>query len=229
MKRPVRRPSLLSKSLNNRLNEYTLVATAAGVGALVLAVPAEAKIVYTPAHVVIKLGQPYLLDLNGDGLVDFRLSIYRCTTSTYCSTTSGRTLTCRGANSYSQIGVTSTSSFGNGYAAALRRGSRIPIARSVEFTNLAGLGGGFYFGNWFNAKNRYLALKFRINGKKHFGWARLSVETHKHPFTIKGVLTGYAYETVANKPIIAGKTHGPDVITVQSGSLGRLAQGASGR
>jgi hypothetical protein len=42
------------------------------------------------------------------------------------------------------------------------------------------------------------------------------------------MLSGYAYETIANKAIIAGKTKGPDVITVQPGSLGRLAQGSSG-
>jgi hypothetical protein len=43
------------------------------------------------------------------------------------------------------------------------------------------------------------------------------------------VLTGYAYETIPNKAIIAGKIKGPDVVTVQSdtapGSLGRLALG----
>jgi hypothetical protein len=42
-------------------------------------------------------------------------------------------------------------------------------------------------------------------------------------------LTGYAYETIPNKPIIAGKTKGPDVFTVQPGSLGHLARGASSR
>jgi uncharacterized repeat protein (TIGR03803 family) len=40
-------------------------------------------------------------------------------------------------------------------------------------------------------------------------------------------LTGYAYETIANKSIIAGKTKGPDVVTVQPASLGHLARGAS--
>jgi hypothetical protein len=45
--------------------------------------------------------------------------------------------------------------------------------------------------------------------------------------TIKAVLTGYAYETVANKSIVAGKTKGADVVAVQLVSLGHLAQGAS--
>ena len=39
----------------------------------------------------------------------------------------------------------------------------------------------------------------------------------------------YAYETVSNKPIIAGKTKDPDVITLEPGSLGGLAAGARAR
>jgi hypothetical protein len=38
-------------------------------------------------------------------------------------------------------------------------------------------------------------------------------------------IEGYAYETIPNKPIIAGKTKGPDVIMVRPGSLGALAAG----
>ena len=42
---------------------------------------------------------------------------------------------------------------------------------------------------------------------------------------IAATLTGYAYETIPNKPIIAGKTNGPDVITVEPTTLGSLALG----
>jgi hypothetical protein len=44
---------------------------------------------------------------------------------------------------------------------------------------------------------------------------------------ITALLTGYAYETVPNKAIIAGKTKGAGVITFQPGSLGQLARGGS--
>ena len=47
-----------------------------------------------------------------------------------------------------------------------------------------------------------------------------------HP-SLSGLLTGYAYETIPNKPIIAGKTKGPDVVTISPASLGHLAAGAS--
>jgi hypothetical protein len=62
-----------------------------------------------------------------------------------------------------------------------------------------------------------------------------------HSFHIQGTLTGYAYETIPNKPIIAGKTEGPDESsvdeanpatlnepTLQPSSLGLLAMGATG-
>jgi hypothetical protein len=74
-------------------------------------------------------------------------------------------------------------------------------------------------------KNRYLGLKFKIKGRFHFGWARLAVKTTHKPFT--AILTGYAYETVPGKGIIAGKTKGPDVTTADPASLGHLAAGAS--
>jgi len=44
---------------------------------------------------------------------------------------------------------------------------------------------------------------------------------------MEGMLTGYAYETIANKAIIAGRTKGPDVTAAQPTSLGHLAAGAS--
>jgi hypothetical protein len=44
-------------------------------------------------------------------------------------------------------------------------------------------------------------------------------------YHITATLTGYAYETIPNKPIIAGETNGPDAFTVQERSLGHLAAG----
>jgi hypothetical protein len=61
---------MLSRSVHHRLNAYCLAATAAGVGLLALAVPAGARIVYTPANMKIPPGS-VPLDLNHDGVVDF--------------------------------------------------------------------------------------------------------------------------------------------------------------
>jgi peptidoglycan hydrolase-like protein with peptidoglycan-binding domain len=53
-------------------------------------------------------------------------------------------------------------------------------------------------------KNRYLGLKFSVNGETHYGWARLNVSFRAPHIT--ATLTGYAYETEANKAIDAGQT-----------------------
>jgi hypothetical protein len=85
----------------------------------------------------------------------------------------------------------------------------------------------------------YLGLKFTVGGEVHYGWARLTV--HANGTEIKATLTGYAYETIPNRPIITGLTHGtfdasagmdPAALSEASArdaaSLGRLAQGATG-
>jgi hypothetical protein len=76
-------------------------------------------------------------------------------------------------------------------------------------------------------KDRYLGLKFVVDGGVHYGWARVSVTLghHRQFDDVSGTLTGYAYETVADKPIIAGEITGLDVITVQPETLGGLALG----
>src|SRR5262249_35458894 len=90
-------------------------------------------------------------------------------------------------------------------------------------------------GNWVNVNNRYMGVKFQIAGHVHFGWVRLSVQVLENPVRIKALLTGYAYETVARKPITADATGEADAGarigssgagTVPQASLGLLAMGS---
>jgi hypothetical protein len=61
-----RKTANLSESIQQQLSMYALAASAAGVGALCIAKPAEARIVYTPAHVAIKANDGlFQFDLNG--------------------------------------------------------------------------------------------------------------------------------------------------------------------
>jgi hypothetical protein len=119
-----------------------------------------------------------------------------------------------------------------GYGAALKPGMRIGPSGQFQSQRdwlAAAIRAGTHFrtgGPWVNVTNRYLGLKFLIEGKVHYGWARMNVRVRGT--TITATLSGYAYETIPNKAIIAGKTKGADVVTVQPASLGRLAQGSSG-
>jgi hypothetical protein len=224
-----RRTAELSESVHHQLNMYALAAGAAGVGALALAPPANAKIVYTPAHVIVGFKSNFNLDLNHDGITDFEISnSYTCPIG-ICGTWA---LVFGGAVSANRaVGYYSHARGRQLFFSALKRGARIgPVAPfpkqyfgpMVEVISDAGTH-TIVLGPWPNTKSRYLGVKFDIKGKTHYGWVRLNVRVQKTAIT--ATLTGYAYETIPNKPIIAGATKGPDVITVQPASLGRLALG----
>jgi len=214
----------LSKSLNHQLNTYALAAGAAGVAMLALAPPVDARIVYTPAHVVIDVQvKDYFLDLNHNGISDFYFyPNFGCEHCADLFVHDGMD----GSQIWSDKGV-----YGTSFAAALPRGVRIGPRKTSQKPPKGGLimvfstcksGHCYSGGPWLNVRNRYLGLAFKIHGKTHYGWARLNVRGTNY-----AVLTGYAYETIPHKAIITGKTHGSDVVTVQPASLGHLATGAS--
>jgi hypothetical protein len=189
-------PSHLPESLHQRLGAYALAASAAGVGVMALAQPAEARVVYTPAGESLgaSIGHVYeiALDLNHDGINDFALVNY---------------LTIFFDDVLSGFLIGNWGNFG-------RRHERL------FFVSKSATGG-----EWKDAANRYLGLKFKIDGKIHYG-SRLSARIPQS-YDMVGTLTGYAYETIPKQPIIAGETHGKDGIAVQPAALGALATGSS--
>jgi hypothetical protein len=221
--RPV---SQLSGVVNHKLTLYALAASSAGGGLLALAQPAEAKIVYTKTHHVIGLHHPYKLDLNQDGITDFLIQETQ-------TGSVGFLVNRIGAKERIGNAIEGYANSSRRYASALKQGA--PIGGHQRFVSGGRFGQSMaqvqqsdtvfykYYGPWANVTNGYLGLKFKIHGKTHYGWARLGV-AHQG-FKLTGTITGYAYETIANKPIVAGKTNGED--EVQPASLGHLAHGAS--
>jgi hypothetical protein len=223
----------LSPSLERQLSMYALAAGAAGVGVLALASPAEAKIVYTPAKKFLNCRtwckSPFPLDLNHDGTVDFVFSFSSAPRSFFVGIAPAK-----GQSNNMIIGGMQTSGdYKTRIAYALSSGvsvggtfAKFQGDRNALWGDWEGL---FIFGQWLNEKSKYLGLEFRYGGETHYGWARLSTPQRRRPWGMNAILTGYAYETTPNKPIITGRTSGPDVITVQPGSLGALAAGRRGR
>jgi hypothetical protein len=220
-------------SVERRLNGYALAASAAGVGALALSQAADAKIVYTPAHKVITPNHTIALDLNHDG-TDFHLKDIRFTTTQYGFSHIAMLSVVPARNANEAEGY---SKFNQHYASALKAGVSIGpkgkfasgpriMAQVYSDTGAHRNTAGQCSGPWGNVADRYLGLKFLIEGKVHFGWARLSVNCSGF-VNVDATLTGYAYETIPKKAIIAGKTKGPDVAAVQGQGLGHLAAGAS--
>jgi hypothetical protein len=222
MQRP-RTPSRISESLHHRLNSYALAASAAGVGMLALVQSAQGKIIYTPVHEQIGLSSTLVLDLDHDGKADFILWEFSFCNTDFCRSQ----LLAQPTRGTTGVEGRNFHSSGWGWASALRKGTYIGLDNNFSAKYMVanfGYSSCSGFGSWCDVKNRYLGLEFKSHGKTHYGWARLSVQAHPG---ITATLTGYAYETVPNKPIIAGKIHGKDVITLRDASLGHLARGAS--
>jgi hypothetical protein len=216
-------------NVSQQLNMYALAASAAGVGMIALSPTAEAKIIYTKANRVIGINHSYALDLNHSGVADFKIiNTQTCTPGNTC--TSRVSAIRYGKNA---VEGTAGSQFFPPRAYALKAGARIGPEKLFSGRRMAGAGQTTE-GNWYDVNNRYLGLKFQIKGETHYGWARLSVQLNEG-FIV--TLTGYAYETVPNKPITAGATKDSDeddqpapaslkMHTGEPATLGMLALGA---
>jgi len=232
-----RPPAKLSDLLHYRLNMYALAASAAGVGALALAQPSEAKIIYKPIHKVIPPNSSYGLGLPGGNAFQFQN-----TTGTGTTIGSARVWWDQlwvdapgGIQSGGVVGGSGTGRYPS-WASDLSKGVTIgsdrhwvregQMAAETLYKTTGGRHWYRFSGPWPNAKNGFLGLKFNIGRDAHYGWARLNVKVHGYHMT--AILTGWAYESRPNKPIIAGKEHGADDASqpgAQPGTLGRLALG----
>ena len=193
-------------SLHRRLNTWP-VAAAALVSLLALAQPSEAKVVYTPANVVIQ--DAYYLDVNNDGVIDFTIQntvkfTNRCDEYAYVDELPA-----------SGNGVVPSYDINGEWPAALTRGATIGSGPQFEgsFATMAFFSVNCPFvhseGPWVDVVQHYLGLRFQANGQIHYGWAALTVVLHEGrggggSFVV--TLTGYAYETISGKSILAGQT-----------------------
>jgi hypothetical protein len=216
---------------------YAFAASAAGVSLLALAQPSEARIVYKSTN--IDITGRYHLDLNHDGITDVTLL------------RDSHKLSCRG-HIVTQVRFFEYPNTGNGVEGLpptpLRSGARIGLGQAFYanegFLASSARAGRFpckHAGAWWNVTDRYLGVEFKSHKKIHYGWVRLTFSAGS-----AATLTGYAYETIAGKSIIAGKTSRPadepanqdfspdDSLTIpipdtpQPAALGVLALGAQG-
>jgi hypothetical protein len=201
---------------------------------LALALPAEGKIIYTPAHVVIPENSYYYIDINHDGIYDFAVFNYSVCDMTSCHPTAPSISNASMRRGFRRPPFNLRSQGVEGHICctlyALAPGAQISTKRSFLY------GAGFGQ-DWHNHQTRYVGLQFQIKGRTHYGWARFRLDIT--PTSITVYLTGYAYETVAKKSIIAGRTHDADdaeqtmsldpaahPAAPQAATLGLLAYGA---
>lgn len=233
MKEPSSVNSCLSARLERKLLAYAAVAGAAGAGIAATAPAGEARVRFTATHRVISPNTIGWFDLNNDGRADFAiLNIQRTQAFATPYIASLGELILQG-------GPKTNVAFGDGNRRpwAMRAGRKIGrntrfgsydrSSQSMLFCALYNTGSLFVDGHWDHARNRFLGLRFQINGKTHYGWARVSVT--REGCALNATLTGYAYETVPNRRIITGTSLGLRGGARGAGngaSLGHLAQGA---
>jgi hypothetical protein len=201
-------PAKINSKLEKSLLAYMAASAAAGVGVLALAQPSSAEVIYTKAHMQIQT--PYPVDLNHDGITDITFRFEA--TSRY---------------GIALFYATTPNSAGFGYR-PLPKGDQINSHHTFfQSANLAVCTFGSCQtskGNgWFHVHRGYLGVEFSINGQTHYGWIRLDIERRYLQY-----IDGYAYESVPNRPILAGETKGKSDETVSNPTLGHLALGAPG-
>ena len=231
----LRSRSLVNARLDTQLVAYVAAAGAAGVGMLATPQDAEGKIVYTPTNVSLWTGDA-TVDLNNDGIPDFEIFWTRCGSHGNCLEISPLVVGngIRGRNVLASAGIYGLpagplSPFLSKFVSS-GNGSFVGF---MAFASEYGTSRINSAGPWADKTNKYLGLRFLINGETHYGWARMTVLIRRSLV----VLTGYAYETMPNHRILDGSTTGIDSSSAPTAllapaarpaSLGALARGADG-
>jgi hypothetical protein len=235
----------LPLSLEKNLLAY---AAAASAGLLALVQPAAASVVYTPSN--IPLAQPFNggalteFDINNDGVPDFVFSNY-----SYFSHGLGAAFL-KISPDQSENKIVGVLLKGQNQVTAAGLPAGVQVGSNANFQsspnglfmagNFLGTQSSPPLGTWLTIETAYLGLKFVVNGEVHYGWARIKLVSPGAFATAS--IYGYAYEDVANQPIVTGQTSGTAAKNKQVGeaipapkrtldsrtrTLGMLAAGAA--
>ncbi|WP_274475164.1 T9SS type A sorting domain-containing protein [Mangrovimonas aestuarii] len=162
------------------------------------------QIVYTdiePDFTSTSFGDYYDLDLNNDGTIDFEITSEDYWDDGYWYLTiTGNSTTENVYIGYDETGFWAfpismeegdfISSGYSSYGWSVQNGGYLAMICQQLDCNY----------NWSNSSDKYLGLRFEINGETHYGWARMDV-TDVTNWTIKD----YAYNSSAGEGIFAGQ------------------------
>ncbi|MEI7801988.1 MAG: T9SS type A sorting domain-containing protein [Bacteroidota bacterium] len=197
------------KSLAEKIASYTAMAA----GILAVSKPADAQVIYTDVipDTTIQNGT-YGLDLNNDGVTDFNLTHVASNGVDIVLIAPSGSL-----NAFANESVTigpynvpspDTLNFGDTINQNLNWQQIIPATStsSGAGSNSFVLGinlpqYGIAGGNWFDAGEHYLGLRFKIGTADYYGWARVILGESAGQFTLKD----YAYYDDSSKSILAGQ------------------------
>ncbi|MBK8487249.1 MAG: T9SS type A sorting domain-containing protein [Chitinophagales bacterium] len=211
----------MKKKITN-LNTMLIGYSALSVSFLLIAQKSDAQIIYTdidPDEMLL----PYYddgfdMDINGDGTNDFHFQVYSWGFTAYAGYEYFAAIQPLGSNAAGYILDSSfreCSSYLNVQKVAPVLNAEDTISADMQFANeeiiFASVsqddypcyGSGQMLGSWVNKSEKFCAIKFKIDSEYHYGWIRMSMNEF-YEITIHD----YAYESLPDVPIIAGRTTG---------------------
>lgn len=185
----------MKKPFDTKLALYSAMAA----GIVGVGTQADAQVVY---HDVVpdsslNLNESMNIDLNNDGTVDFIAQhqdlVFVSSSSTYSYKISR--MMPQGSN---MMVITTTSN----YAATLNANDLINDSRAFGTHNILASvsSGGYDWGNWNGATDKYLGVQFYIGANVHYGWIRLTVPAGSASMLVQD----WAYQSIADSGILAG-------------------------
>ena len=202
----VARTNFLSHKMSRRLKSY---AAAAGMGAFAVGHDADAAIVFTdvPDQTITQGQGPIYINLDSTGYNEFAIAAF------------GDSIRVNPYNIAPQDSkvLTSGSYYVQSFAAGEVIGDGDPAAAGGRF---AGRQVGLYFYN-FVGTDKYVGLQWDIGGGDvRYGWARVDVTSAGNG---TATLYSFAYQGVANTPIVAGAIPEPTSLALLAAGGGGLA------
>ena len=204
----------LKATVESRAASYFLVG---GAGLSILnATPASGAVVYTSAKAIGE-GQfghevTARIDLNHDGIIDFEIkdglystfdgSGYVRQAFLYAQPTPGNELAA--VHSHAVPPSARALSLGQEVGPNLKFSSLLHYggARLARFVSV-GFGPQSAVGEFYNQRNKFVALKLSLKGETYYGWARISTQEVGNKLSFE--LIDYAYQSTPNLPILAGQ------------------------
>lgn len=191
------------QTFEKRLWAYVAGAGAAAAGLLALSPPSMAEVVVTQPHAFLANGgSSYVIGISGTTeftLANNSFSGYDVDSESLGVTGgSGAGVVGHGvSNQVAPLKFGAVIGSANQFAA----GKQL-LALAWDFRDFTFVGGAFA-----NTTNRFLGLKFELNGQVHYGWAGFSfVDAHVFGLSVSALLTAWAYETEPDTPIYAGQS-----------------------
>ncbi|MCS6917019.1 MAG: hypothetical protein RMK52_02175 [Chitinophagales bacterium] len=203
-----------SRRLSRALGQYSAVAAA------FLSAPAAAQVIYhdIDPDIVLNIGQSAALDLNNDGITDFRFKVTTYGTGWYFAGLAPQPPLLTNPNAFAgyTLDLGATPSI---YAFPIQLDYGVVIDQNLPWIQLAdmawvsssttyyfyaGMVSNYYsniLGQWSNAVDKYLALRFSVNGiNMHYAWVRCDVNATGTQLVVKD----FAYNASPDLPIVSG-------------------------